>query len=106
MRDFITKIFGDKRGIVAMQVAILLIAIIGCVVLGTEILVLLLVSRQMQSAADTVALAAATAKAVGHPTSYAQDVASVAAATGFFNGQNDATVTINTPYTTSQNGPS
>ena len=106
MRDFITKIFGDKRGVVAMQVAILLIAIIGCVALGTEIIVLLLVSRQMQSAADTAALAAATATAVGYPMSHAQGVFSVTAAIGFFDAQNDATVTINTAYMVTQNGRS
>jgi len=49
-----------RRGAVAIQVALMLTAIVGVSALGTEITFLLYKHRQMQSAADSAALGAAT----------------------------------------------
>ena len=106
MRNLTTAIISDKRGVVPMQIAILLIAIIAFVALGTEIVMLLLISRQMQSADDVAALTAAAAKAAAYPTNYTQEAISVAAAI-FVIEQNGAAVTINHPsYTALQNSHS
>ncbi len=93
----LARVVGDIRGAIAIQIAILLVAIIGFAALGTEMVVLLLTSRQMQSAADAAALAAAAARVMGYPTDYTREAFSVAANAGFINGQNGAVVTVNSP---------
>lgn len=82
-----------------MQVAIVLVALFGCVALGTEVVYALFKSRHMQSAADSSALAAATAQARGYPTDYATEALAVASAGGFVSGQDSTTVTVNSPPT-------
>jgi hypothetical protein len=57
-----------RRGAVAIQVALMLIAIIGFASLGTEIVLLLSTSRHMQSAADAGVLAAVSARTRGFPS--------------------------------------
>jgi len=88
---------GGRRGAVAVLVALMLVVIIGFVSLGTEVVLLLLTSRHMQSAADAAALAAETARLRGYPANYAQEAFALSAAAGFANGQNGTTVTVNSP---------
>jgi hypothetical protein len=86
-----------RRGAVAVLVALMLVVIIGFVSLGTEVVLLLLTARHMQSAADTAALASETARLSGYPANYAQEAFALSAAAGFANGQNGITVTVNSP---------
>ncbi len=89
-----------RRGAVAVLVALMLVMIIGFVSLGTEVVLLLLTSRQMQSAADAAALGGVTAQLSGQPSDYTQEAFALAAAAGFVNGQNGTTVAVNSPPTT------
>ena len=84
-------------GAIAVQVAILLVVIIAFVSLGTEIVLMLYISRQMQSAADAAVTAAAKAQAAGYPADYTQEALSVAGASGFINGQNGVVVVVRNP---------
>src|SRR5437773_38146 len=56
-----------RSGAVAIQVGIMLVAIVGFVSLGSEIVLLLATSRHMQSAADAGVLAAVSARMRGYP---------------------------------------
>jgi hypothetical protein len=91
---------GSRRGAVAVLVALMLVLIIGFVSLGSEVVLLLLTSRQMQSAADAAALGAVSAQISGSPSNYTHEAFALAAAAGFANGQNGTTVTINSPPAT------
>lgn len=87
----------SQRGSVALLVALMLVVLLGFVALGTEVGVLLMTSRQMQSAADSAALAAAVAKNKGYPAAFADDAFAVARAAGFISGEADTTITVNNP---------
>lgn len=87
----------SHRGTVAIIAAIVFVVLIGFVALGTEVAALLLASRQMQSAADSAALAAAVAKKAGYPVAFADEARALARAAGFVNGEADTTVTVNNP---------
>jgi hypothetical protein len=89
-----------RRGAVAIQVGIMLVAVIGFVSLGTEIVLLLATSRHMQSAADAGVLAAVSAKLRGYPADHTQEALALAAAAGFVNGVGGTTVQVNSPPTT------
>jgi len=91
---------GSRRGAVAVLVAVMLVVIIGFVSLGSEVVLLLLTSRQMQSAADAAALASETARLRGYPADYKQEAFALSAAAGFANGQNGTTVAVNSPPAT------
>jgi Flp pilus assembly protein TadG len=91
------RLLAGERGSVAVQIAILLIALIGFVALGTEIVSLMMTKRQMQSAADSAALAAGTAIVKGYPTSYADEAYALARAAGFVNGQESTSVQVHRP---------
>jgi hypothetical protein len=87
-----------SRGAVAIQVALMLIAIIGFASLGTEIVLLLATSRHMQSAADAGVLAAVSAHTRGSPADYKSEAFALAAAAGFVNNAADGTtVAVNSP---------
>jgi len=86
-----------RSGAVAIQVGIMLVAIIGFVSLGTEIVLLLATSRHMQSAADAGVLAAVSARSRGYPADYTQEALAFAVAAGFVNGVDGTTVQINSP---------
>src|SRR5476649_2292486 len=77
----------SSSGSVAIMVAVLLVALIGFVALGTEVVSLLMTSRQMQAAADSGAFAAVTARTRGYPTAYADEVVALARAAGYVRGQ-------------------
>ena len=87
----------SRRGSVALPVALMLVVLLGFVALGTEVGVLLMTSRQMQSASDSAALAAAVARNKGYPTAFADEARAVARAAGYVDGEADATVAVNNP---------
>jgi len=87
----------NRRGAVAVLVAVMLVVIIGFVSLGSEVALLLLTSRHMQSAADAAALGGETARLRGYPADYKQEALALSAAAGFADGQNATTVTVNSP---------
>ena len=89
-----------NRGAIAIQMAIMFVAVAGFVSLGTEVGVLFFISRQMQSAADAAVLGAVTAQVKGQPANYANEALSIAATAGYVNGQNGATVSVVSPPTT------
>ena len=89
--------FRDERGSVAIQVGIMMLAIIGILALGIEITFLLLKHREMQSAADGAAMSGATALGYGVPADFRTEARAVASAGGFTNGVDEATVTVNSP---------
>lgn len=91
------RIFSDERGSVAIQIGIMLIVIIGFVALASEVGLLLLKHREMQSAADSAALSGAIAKTRGTPNDYTVEAKAVASAGGFTNGVSGTIITVNSP---------
>lgn len=87
----------EKRGSVAIQIAIMLTVILGFVSLTTEVGFILLKKREMQSAADSAAVSGATAITRGTPSNYQVEAQAVASASGFVNGSSGATVTVSSP---------
>ena len=85
----------SRRGAVAVLVALMLVVIIGFVSLGSEVVLLLLTSRQMQSAADAAALGAVSAQLSGSPSDYTHEAFALAAAAGFADGQTTACPLLN-----------
>ncbi len=85
----------DERGSVAVQIALTLVVILGMVSLGAEVTSVLLKQRRMQTAADSAAVAGATALGAG--TNVTLEADAVAAANGFTNGVDEVTVTVNNP---------
>lgn len=90
-------ILADTRGSVAVHIAVMMIAIIGFASLGIEMGYLLLKHREMQSAADGAAMSGATALGYGHPADFRMEAKAVAAASGFTDGVDGTTVTVNSP---------
>jgi len=87
----------DNRGSVAIQTALVLIALVGMVALGTEMVFLLSKHRQMQSAADAAALGAVTAMMNGTPADFRTEALAISADAGFTDGVDGVSVTINNP---------
>jgi hypothetical protein len=85
------------RGSIAIEIAIVLAALLGFASLGTEVGVLLWISRQMQSAADSAAYGAAIARMRRYPADFGAEATTLAAAAGFVNGANGVAVTVNDP---------
>ena len=102
VRNWLPSGIGSRRGAVLIQVAIMLVGIIGFVSLGTEIVLLLATSRHMQSAADAGALSAVSARVRGYPADYKQEALTLAADAGFINGAAGTTVTVNSPPASGQ----
>jgi Flp pilus assembly protein TadG len=94
---FAEKLLQSRRGSIAIQLGLLLVAVIGMVTLGTEITFLLFKHRQMQSVADAAALGAATALGTGNPADFRLEARAIAASAGFVNGSDGVTVTVNYP---------
>lgn len=87
----------DERGSVALQMAVLLVVILGMTSLGVEITSLLLKQRRMQSAADSAAMAGAMALAASNPSGAPVEAKAVAAKSGFVAGVDSVTVAVNSP---------
>jgi hypothetical protein len=95
-----SKPSGDRRsGSVAIIVAILLVVLVGFTALGAEVGTLLMISRKLQAAADTAALAGAVARARGYPTPWTDEPTAIARAAGLVDGVSDTTIAINSPPT-------
>jgi hypothetical protein len=99
IRSLTRAFVGDERGSVAIQVALVLIVVIGMAALGTEITFLMFKHRQMQSAADSAALGGVTALATGYPSDFALEARAIAASAGFVHGVDQVAVTVNRPPT-------
>ena len=84
-----------RRGSVAVQVGLLAMVLIGFAALGTEVTLLLLRQRQMQSAADAAALSAAMVS-----SGYRNEALAIAAEAGFRNGGDGIRVSVNKPPAT------
>lgn len=97
MRELAREVRRSRRGSVAIQVALVMTALIGMVALGTEMTYLMFKHRQMQSAADSAALGAGTAIAKGYPVDFRIEADALAAEVGFVNGANGVTITVNRP---------
>ena len=99
MRALLRKILipRDERGSIAINVALILIVMLGMASLGLEVTSVYLKKARMQTAADSAAVAGATALAASGTSSVAPEIYAVAASNGFTNGQNGVTVTINSP---------
>jgi hypothetical protein len=88
-----------ERGQILLLILVALIAIIGCVAISIDIGELQFKRNQMQTAADSAAMAGASELNYGDAVAAGQ---ADAATNGFTNGQNSVTVTINNPP---QSGP-
>lgn len=88
-----------QRGSVAIIVAVLLVVLVGFTALGAEVGTLLMISRKLQAAADSAALAGAVARARGYPTPWTDEPVAVARAAGLVDGVSNTTVAINSPPT-------
>ncbi len=97
------RFFTCRRGSVAVTVGVSISVLIGMVGLGTEITFVMFKQRQMQSAADTAALGAATALSKGYPVNYALEGKAIAATGGFVDGAGGVTVTVNKPPASGSN---
>ena len=80
------KLTADRRGATALMVAVMAAMLIGFTSLGVEVVLALDTQRQMQSAADSAALGAATAMIAGYPDPAQQGFA-IAKQAGFSTGQ-------------------
>lgn len=97
------RFLASERGSVAIMLGVSLSVMMGIVALGTEMTFVLYKQRQMQAAADSAALGAATALSKGYPADFALEARAIAATGGFVNGAGGATVTINKPPLTGSN---
>jgi Putative Flp pilus-assembly TadE/G-like len=87
----------SRRASIAIQTALVLVALLGMVALGTEMVFLLYKHRQMQSAADAAALGAVTAMMTERPADFRAEALAIAADAGFVDGADGVTVTIENP---------
>ena len=90
-------ILQSEKGVVAIQMALVMTALLGMAGLAIDIGFALDKQRQMQSAADGAAFSAAIAKSTGHPAAFSTEAYAVAGQVGFVNGANGVTVTVNNP---------
>jgi Flp pilus assembly protein TadG len=106
-RRFLTRLARDRRGTVAVILALALFAIVGFAGLGTEVASWYYTKRAMQGAADSAAssaaaeLAAATsAGSTASSTQIANTGRSVSGTFHFTNGISNTTVSVNNPPAT------
>lgn len=88
-----------RRGVIAVQTAILLVVLLGFVSIGTDIGAMLWQRRAMQSAANSAAFGAALAATVGNPPSFTLEGKAISASYGFVDGTANTTVNVNHPPT-------
>ena len=92
MTNYLRRFARDERGNFAILIAFLLPVLVGIVGLASEAGVWFYQHQNMQSVADSSAYSAALAK-----TDYVVQANGVAALSGFVNGTNSVTVTVNQP---------
>ena len=97
LRPSLRRFATERGGSVAIQIALMAIIIMGFVSLATEVGYILLVQREMQSAADSAAVSGATALTKGTPANYQVEAQAVASASGFTNGSSGTSVTVSSP---------
>ena len=96
----------DRRGAVAVLLAIALSAIVGFAGLGSEVAGWYYTTRSMQSASDAAATSAAAELAYNTAASSTQvqnAARAITATYNFTNGTNSTTVTVNNPPATTTN---
>lgn len=92
---FNQRVLKNQRGAIAVQVAVMLVVLLALVSLGVEITLVLVKHRQIQTAADSAAMAGAAALAIqASPNTEAK---AVSAKHGFVDGQAGTVVTVNNP---------
>jgi Flp pilus assembly protein TadG len=106
-RRFLTRLARDRRGTVAVILALALFAIVGFAGLGTEVASWYYTKRAMQGAADSAASSAAAELAAatsGGSTASSTQITntgrSVSATFHFTNGISNTTVSVNNPPAT------
>ncbi|HZS83079.1 MAG TPA: Tad domain-containing protein, partial [Stellaceae bacterium] len=87
----------DREGATAIVVGLALTGVIGFAGLGTEVGLWYYTHRNMQDAADSGALGAATALWAGNVNDFAGEARAAAARYGFADGTGGVTVTVNNP---------
>src|SRR3954452_23059286 len=80
----------DERGAVAVIMGVLMVPLVGALAIGFEVSNWFLVTRAMQNAADTAAIAAAT----NGGSNYAVEAKAVAAQYGFVDGTNNISIAV------------
>ena len=91
----VRKFSKDERGNVFLIVALALPLLIGAIGLGAEVSYWRVLHREMQNAADSAAIAAAT----NNSPSYAGEAQGVTSQYGFTNGVNQVSVAVSNPAT-------
>jgi len=97
MNGIVARFICDERGSYLVFMALLLPALVAIAGLATEGGFWLYTKSGLQVAADNAAYSAATAYAIDSTSDLALQAQSVAADSGFVNGQNGTTVTIHKP---------
>src|SRR5579864_1428844 len=87
----------DQRGTIAVMTGLCGTVIAGCAALAIDVASWQVAQRSMQGAADTAAYSAAIAYNNSGGTTYITQAKGIAAAQGYVDGQNGATVTVNQP---------
>lgn len=85
----------SERSSVAIRLGLMIIVVRGMVPLGVEITFVPYKHRQMQSAADSATLDGTVAPMRGYPADLRAKARAIAAGTGFVNGLDNVTVTVN-----------
>jgi hypothetical protein len=91
------KLRQSRQGAVAIHLGLITVALIGFAGLGVEIGFVIYKHRQMQSAADSAALGAATALSKGYPVDFALEADALAAEVGFVKGSKGVAIAVNHP---------
>lgn len=102
LNRYVAPVFANRRGSIAIQTVMLLGVMLGFAALGLELTMLFAQERRMQAAADAAVMAATRP---GY-TAARSNIAAVALAGshGYLNGQNNVTVTFNSPPTVGSYG--
>jgi Flp pilus assembly protein TadG len=97
-RDRLSRLISDRKGGVAVLMAMSLTTMLGFTGLATEAAVWYVDKRNMQGAADAAAFSAATAEAAGaNSTSFTAAAKAVTAQYGFTAGTGGVAITVNNP---------
>src|SRR5262245_22352361 len=97
--DNLAKLLRNESGAAAILVALAAPVLAGTMGLAAEASYWYMHKRAMQNAADAAAIAAATAGEVNGPSAYQPEAKSVAARSGFTDGNGNVTVTATNPGT-------
>src|ERR1700730_15323418 len=91
--NLVRRLRGDERGAVSVVMGVMMIPLVGALGIGFEVSNWYLKARDMQNAADSAALAAAT----NGGSNYDVEAMAVAAQYGFVNGTNNISVAVSKP---------